>query len=134
MKKYFKIFGIVILTMLVVSCAGLQTAQQKMETMVISYENIGMLAFPFAKAYIDQREANGSLSGEALIDVQRKYNAAVDKFDLAIDISNKIVLGEPIPPGQSLQAVLIEIAKMLADLTGGQATQKTLTMPAVQAK
>jgi len=93
-----------------------------------------MLAFPFAKAYIDQRAANGTLVGEDLLKAQRGYNAAVDKFGEAIDLSKMVVLGQPIPPGQSLQLILIQVAKMLADLTGGTATQQTLALPKVLAR
>ena len=132
--KHRSLKFIVVLTVLgmfLVGCAGWTTTQQKMETMTISYENIGTLAFPFAKAYIDQRAANGTLVGADLIKAKVGYNSAVDTFSEAIKLSKMVVAGQPLPPGKSLQAVLIQVAKKLADVTGGKVenSDTTLSMP-----
>jgi hypothetical protein len=121
-----------VLAVILVGCAGFlgQTQKQQYETMTVSLETIGLTAFPFAHAYIDQRMKNGTLVGEPLLKTQQSYNLAVDKYLDAIKISKGMIAGKPPGPGQpTMQTLLVEVAKLLADLTGGKVEGTTLTMP-----
>jgi len=131
MRKAF--IGSLALIWLLVSCAGMQTIQGRTETMVISYESIGTIGFPSVLAYLQQREKNGSLIGDALIKAKADYGLARSKFIKAGDATISIVQGTGTPVTPSTIALLLrEVAIILADLSapaGGQVKGNTLTVP-----
>jgi hypothetical protein len=117
---------------LVASCAGFQTIQQRTEVMVISFETVGTLAFPTAKAFITQKIANGSWDAPTALKAKQTYNLAAVKFGQVVDAVKASVSGTA-SPLTNLPALLTEIAKLLADATGGavNASANTLTLPKV---
>jgi hypothetical protein len=127
------LFGILILAFLVTGCAWFQTIQARTETMVISYETIGTIAFPTVLAYLQEREKNGSLAGDSLLKAKATYKTAKQKYLDAGDIMINIVNGTVKPVGISNIALLLrEAAIMLADLSakdGGKVDGNMLTVP-----
>ncbi len=111
------------------ACAGTQTIQNRTETIVISYESIGTLAFPTVRAYIEQREANKSLSGDALVSAKKTYNDAVDKFDQAGNLIKSYVSAPKTTPIAQLPVLLRSVAVLLANLSGGSVQGNTLIIP-----
>ncbi len=122
--------GILIIFMLA-ACAGWQTIQARTETMVISYETIGTLAFPTVRAYIAQREENGTLKGPTLLDAKKKYNEAVDKFIQAGNVMKSFITTPKGAPTPNLPFLLRSAALLLADITGGNVQGQTLTLPSI---
>ncbi len=122
------ILGFIFIFMLS-ACGGTQTIQNRTETMVISYETIGTLAFPTVRAYIQQREANGSLVGDKLVLAKAQYNQAVDKFVEAGDLVKNYISFPKTTPIANLPLLLRSVAILLADLSGGSVQGNTLTVP-----
>ena len=130
MKRKFVSVGIIIMLMVFFSsCAWFQGAK-KTETIVISYETLATVAFPTVLVYLQQREKNGSLSGPALVDAQKKYAEA---RRLAIQAGDMLKAGIS---GQAAKYALVpsllrQAAIILADLSGGALSGNELTIPAV---
>jgi hypothetical protein len=123
-----KLFGIIVLMAFLTSCAWMLTAKGKTETIVISYETMATVAFPTVLAYLQQREKNGSLSGDALVGAKKKYNWA---RELTIQAGDKLKAGID---GQAANFALVpsllrHAAMILADLSGGKVSGNELTIP-----
>jgi len=120
-----------LILLFLVGCAGVDTTLNRTETVTVSFENMGLLAFPTAKAFIQQKEVNGQWTGDYLLNAKRTYNLAVDRYSQAIDLMKTSIKGGVTTP--SLSSILIEVAKLLADVTGGtvNTSQNTLTLPKV---
>lgn len=123
-------FAVPILFLFLLACAGMQTVQQRTEIMVISFETVGTLAFPTAKAFILQKEVNASWDAAMVNKAKKTYNLAADKFAQVVDAVKGSVAGTATPL-TNLPFLLTEIAKLLADATGGSVntTANTLTLP-----
>jgi hypothetical protein len=136
-RKSLILFPVVALILgLMVGCAAWQTAQGRTETIVISYESVGMVAFPTVLAYLQQREINGSLSGDALANAKRSYASARTKY---IEVGNLIITyvqgsGQPGNIMSQVSVLLRQIAVILADLSGGSVQGNLLTIPSVGGK
>ena len=130
-----RLLAVVIITAFVVSftsCAGWQTPQMRMETITISYESVGMVAFPAVLAYLKQREINGSLAGDALAKAKESYREAKAIYIRAGDLLIVFVGGDgqaPQPLMAQVAILLQEVAKILADLSGGKVDGNKLTVP-----
>lgn len=123
------LFGILVVAFLVSGCAWFQTIQARTETMVISYESIGTIAFPTVLAYLQERENNGSLAGDALIKAKSTYAEAKKQYIKAGDAMISIVqgTGTPLTPA-AISGLLRQVAIMLADLSAGNVSGNTLTV------
>jgi hypothetical protein len=123
------LFGILIMAFLATGCAWFQTIQARTETMVISYESIGTIAFPTVLAYLQERERNGSLAGNALVKTKAAYAEAKAQYIKAGDAMISIVQGSgtPITPA-AIAGLLRQVAVMLADLSAGNVSGNTLTV------
>ncbi len=115
------------LMMFLVSCALFQGAK-KTETIVISYETIATIAFPCVLSYLQQREANGSLAGEALINAKRKYAEARRLAIQAGDMLKAGIGGQPVNFAL-VPSLLRQAAIILADLSEGKVQGNELTIP-----
>ncbi len=125
-----KLFSVIILMAFLTSCAWMQTAKGKTETIVISYETLATVAFPTVLVYLQQREKNGSLAGTTLINAKKKY---ADARRMAIQAGDMLKAGIG---GQSANFALVpsllrQTAIILADLSGGTVSGNDLTIPAV---
>jgi hypothetical protein len=130
MRRSLKFIGVaLILAAFLAGCAGWQTAKGRTETMVISYESIGLIAFPTVLAYVQEREKNGTLAGDALIRSKAVYAQAKKSYIMAGDqmISTVQGTGGGIPPA-TIAALLRQVAIALADLSGGKVEGQTLTV------
>ena len=133
MRKSLKFIGfaLIIATVLVgcVGCASWQTIQGRTETMVISYESIGLIAFPTVLAYCQEREKNGTLAGDALVRSKAVYAEAKKSYVLAGDSMIAIVQGTGggVTPA-TIAALLRQVAIALANLSGGKVEGTTLTV------
>ena len=127
MKK--KLIVLAILVAFCASCALFQTATTKTETIVIGYESIAMVAFPTVRTYLVQREANGSLAGQALIDAKVKYALAKEKFIQAGNLLKMAIESPQVVTMQTFTTALQAVAVMLADLSGGSVQGNQLTIP-----
>lgn len=126
--------GVIVLAFLV-GCSYFDTIKERTETMVISYETIGTIAFPTVLAYLQAREQNGSLAGADLTKAKSIYASAKEKYLRVGDAMIKIVEGQPTPMNQAMIAVLLrETAVLLANLSGGKVEGNTLTVPKVGGK
>lgn len=125
-----KIVGVMVLMVFLVSCAWFQTAKGKTETIVISYETMATVAFPTVFAYLQQREANGLLSGDALVGAKKKYNWARDLTIQAGDLLKAGIGGQP-ANFALVPSLLRQAARILADLSGGKVSGNELTIPVV---
>jgi len=122
-----KLFSIMVLMVFLTSCAWFQGAK-KMDTIVISYETIATIAFPSVLSYLQQREKNGSLAGDSLINAKKQYAEA---RRLAIQAGDMLKAGIG---GQAANFALVpsllrQAAIILADLSGGQVSGNELTIP-----
>ncbi len=126
MKRRF--VSVIILMAFLTSCAFFQSAKGKTETIVISYETLATVAFPTVLAYLQQREANGSLAGDSLINAKKKYAEARKLAIQAGDMLKAGIGGQPanfvLVPSLLRQAAII-----LADLSGGKVKGNELTIP-----
>ena len=133
MKRKILLWSFVLAAFICVSCAGWDTIQGRTETMVISYEAVGTVGFPTVLAYLQQREKNGSLSGDALLNAKAIYKKAREKYIQAGDIMIGVVNGTSTPVTPATIAVLLrEVAIMLADLSasdGGKVEGNKLIVP-----
>ncbi len=124
--------------LLMVGCAWLKslTPKDRVETMVVSFETIATTAFPMAKIYIQEREVNGSLKGNELLQAKKNYNLAADKFIQVVMEAQKYIKGSPSTTMASLAPMLMEVAKLLANAAGGRVDPvvNTLTLPKGGAK
>lgn len=122
-----KLAIIFVLIAFLTSCAWFQGAG-KMETIVISYETLATVAFPTVLIYLQQRQANGSLSGPALDNAKKKYAEARKLAIQAGDMLKAGIGGQPanfaLVPSMLRQAAII-----LADLSGGKVQGNELTIP-----
>ena len=118
---------LVLLTFLA-SCAWLQTPQGKTETIVISYETIATVAFPTVLAYLQQREKNGSLSGDGLKSAKNRYAEARTLAIQAGDVLKKGIAGQTVDV-TLVPSLLRQAAVILADLSGGVVAGNSLTIP-----
>ncbi len=120
-----------ILLLLLAGCAGVDSTLNRTETITVSFENVGLLAFPMAKAFIQQKETNGQWTGDQLLNAKKTYNKAVDRYSQAIDIMKMSIAGGAVTTTSNLSSILIEVSKLLADATGGSmnASQTTVTLP-----
>ena len=127
--------GVLLMTFLV-GCAYFQTAKARTETITISYETVGMIAFPTVLAYLQQRELNGSLTGQALANAKVAYANAKAKYVQAGDMIIQYIQG-PQPGGNVMSQVAImlrQVAILLADLSGGKVVGNQLTIPVIGGK
>jgi hypothetical protein len=129
MRKFKFAWVPVLLVMFLAGCAALQTAQGRTETMVISYESIGTIAFPVVLGYLQEREKNGSLSGDSLVRAKALYKQAKDTYIHAGDLMILFVQGNggSITPA-NIASLLRQVAIALADLSGGKVAGNTLTV------
>lgn len=129
--RKLKLIGILLtIGVLLASCASWKTAQGRTETVVISYESLGMIAFPTVLAYLQEREKNGSLSGDDLIKAKEKYKFARESYIHAGDALITYVKGGTQQASLITQvsALLRQVAVVLADLSAGKVEGQTLTM------
>ena len=124
-----KLVSVVILLAFLTSCAWFQGAK-KMETIVISYETLATVAFPTVLVYLQQREINGSLSGDALVNAKKQYAEA---RRLAIQAGDMLKAGiGGLPANFALvPSLLRQVAIILADLSGGKVSGNDLTIPVI---
>ncbi len=124
-----KLVSVMVLMLFLSSCAWFQGAK-KTETIVISYETLATVAFPTVLVYLQQREKNGSLAGDALINAKRKYAEA---RRLAIQAGDMLKAGIAGQAGSYalVPSLLRQAAIILADLSGGTVSGNDLTIPAV---
>jgi hypothetical protein len=129
MKKKTVVLSI-LLCFALTACAGTQTIQTQTETMVVTVETIGTLAFPMAKAFILQKEANGSWDATTAAQAKKYYNRAADDFIKVIDAVKASISGKSTPL-TNLPVLLTGIAQLLANATGGTIDRNanTLTLP-----
>lgn len=123
-----KSLSILVLLLFLASCSWFQGAK-KTETIVISYETLATVAFPTVLAYLQQREKNQSLTGDALIKAKKQYAEA---RRLAIQAGDMLKAGIS---GQTANYALVpsllrQAAIILADLSGGKVSGNELTIPA----
>jgi len=124
-----KLVGVSILMLFLASCVLFQ-GKGKTETIVISYETLATVAFPTVLVYLQQREKNGSLAGDALVNAKKQYAEA---RRLTIQAGNMLKAGIG---GQAANFALVpsllrQAAIILADLSGGKVSGNDLTIPAV---
>ncbi len=125
-----KLVSVIILMAFLAGCAWFQSAKGKTETIIISYETLATVAFPTVLVYLQQREKNGSLSGDSLTNAKKKYAEA---RKLAIQAGDMLKAGIG---GQSANFALVpsllrQAAIILADLSGGSVSGNDLTIPVV---
>ena len=112
----------------IVSCAWLQQPGNKTETIVVSYETLATVAFPTVLIYLQEREKNGSLSGNSLAQAKTKYAQARQMAIQAGDLLKAGISGQTgnlsLVPSLLRQAAII-----LADLSGGSLSGNNLTIP-----
>lgn len=127
--------GVLLLTFLV-GCAYLQTTKQKYEAITISYESVGMIAFPTVLAYLQQRELNGSLSGDALVNAKAAYANARTKYIEAGNMIIGFIQAPQVNPNvmSSVALMLRQVAIILADLSGGTVQNNVMTIPVIGGK
>jgi hypothetical protein len=131
-KKWSGYIAVALILGLIVGCAAWQTAQGRMETITISFESVGMIAFPTVLAYLQQRELNGSLSGPALEQAKVAYGNARAKYIEAGNFLIEYLNGPPVPAGNYMAQVSVllrQVAVILADLSGGKVEGQSLTLP-----
>ncbi len=123
-----KLVSVLILMVFLTSCTFFQSAKGKTETIIISYETLATVAFPTVLSYLQQREANGSLSGPGLINSKKKYGEA---RKLAIQAGDmlKAGIGGQAPNYALVPSLLRQAAIILADLSGGKVSGNELTIP-----
>ncbi len=124
-----KLISIMLVMMFLSACAWFQNPVGKTETIVISYETLATVAFPTVLAYLQQREKNGSLAGDALAQAKKQYTQA---RQLAIQAGDMLKAGIS---GQSTSFALVpsllrQAAIILANLSGGTVSGNDLTIPA----
>ena len=127
-----KSLSLLILFLFLASCVWFQ-GRGKMETIVISYETLATVAFPTVLAYLQQREKNQSLTGDALANAKKQYAEA---RRLTIQAGDMLKAGIS---GQSanyavVPSLLRQAAVILADLSGGKVSGNELTIPAIGGK
>lgn len=130
MKRRLNLFIVFFMVgVFLAGCAGMQTIQGRTETMVISYESIGTIAFPTVLAYLQEREKNGTLAGDQLVRSKEVYKKAKESYILAGDSMIKVVegTGGAITPA-TIASLLRQVAIALADLSGGKVSGNTLTV------
>ncbi len=125
-----KLISIIVLMVFLAGCAWFQSAKGKTETIVISYETLATIAFPTVLVYLQQREKNGSLAGDALINAKRKYAEARRLAIQAGDMLKAGIGGQP-ANFALVPSLLRQAAIILADLSGGKVSGDDLTIPAV---
>ena len=124
-----KIVSLMVLMVFLTSCAWFQGAK-KMDTIVISYETIATIAFPSVLSYLQQREANGSLSGDPLANAKKQYAEARRLAIQAGDMLKAGIGGQP-ANFALVPSLLRQAAIILADLSGGKVSGNELTIPVV---
>ncbi len=129
MKKKVSLI-LVIMMLMLSSCAilGINISKGKTETIIISYETLATVAFPTVLAYLQQREANGSLSGPGLINAKKKYAEARKLAIQAGDMLKAGIGGQP-ANFALVPSLLRQAAIILADLSGGKISGNELTVP-----
>ncbi len=130
--SFMLIFALIIVLLLnslpITGCAIWQKQGGKTETIVISYETLATVAFPTVLVYLQQREANGSLAGDSLVNAKKKYAEA---RRLAIQAGDmlKAGIGGQTPNFALVPSLLRQAAIILADLSGGKVLGNELTIP-----
>lgn len=112
-------------------CTWLQTTK-KMEVITIGYESLATVGFPTVLAYLQQRELNGSLIGEELAKAKSIYAQARSKFIQAGDVLQGSILNPSPANLATYQAILREVAILLANLSGGKVEGNQLIVPKVE--
>ena len=120
--------ALTVMLVFMASCAWLQSPAGKTETVVISYETIATVAFPTVLVYLQQREKNGSLSGDALASAKNRYAEARALIIKAGDILKNGIGGQTID-ASLVPSLLRQAAVILADLSGGNVSGNNLTIP-----
>jgi hypothetical protein len=110
------------------ACAYFQTVKARTETMVISYETVGMVAFPTVLAYLQEKEKNGSLSGDALVKAKASYKTAKSIYVKAGNGMIQIIDGKPGVSTADIAVLLRQVAVLLADLGDGKVEGNSLTL------
>jgi len=132
-KKLALFFGVaLILGLLAVGCGLFETPEARMQTITISYESVGMVAFPTVLAYLQQREINGSLSGDALASAKVAYANARQKYIEAGNLIISYIAGTAPTGGNPMAQVAVilrQVAVLLADLSGGKVSGNSMTIP-----
>ncbi len=124
-----KLVSVIILMVFLTSCAWFQGAK-KTETIVISYETLATVAFPTVLVYLQQREKNVSLAGDALTNAKKKYAEARRLAIQAGDMLKAGIGGQP-ANFALVPSLLRQAAIILADLSGGKVSGNELTIPVV---
>ncbi len=122
-----KLVSIVILLLLLVSCVLFQ-GKGKTETIVISYETLATVAFPTVLAYLQQKEKNGFLAGDALVNAKKQYAEARRLVIQAGDVL-KAGIGGQAANYALVPSLLHQAAIILADLGNGSIKGNELTLP-----
>ncbi len=123
-----KIAALATLMVLLTSCIWLQQQGIKTETIVISYETLATIAFPTVLVYLQEREKNGSLSGDALVNAKKQYAQARQMAIQAGDIMKEGISGKT-NNLTLVPALLRQAAIILANLSGGKVSENNLTIP-----
>lgn len=123
-----KLVSIIMLMVFLAGCAWFQNAKGKTETIVISYETLATVAFPTVLVYLQQREKNGSLAGDALTNAKKKYAEARKLAIQAGDMLKAGIGGQP-ANFALVPSLLRQAAIILADLNGGKVAGNELTLP-----
>lgn len=125
-----KSLSLLLVLVLLTSCALWQKQGGKTETIVISYETLATVAFPTVLVYLQQREKNGSLAGDALASTKNQYAEARKMTLQAGDMLKAGISGQS-GAYNTVPALLRAAAIILANLSGGSVQGNELTIPAV---
>lgn len=118
------------LILVIAGCGLFQTVKDRVNTVLIGYESVATIAFPTVEAYLERREANGTLSGDNLVKSKATYAQARTQFLGVGDTMSAYIDGKlPASALANIPVILRQVSIFLADLSGGKVEGNKVSIP-----